>query len=89
VTIIGVTADDGFVRGNRSQLFVYPGGNYCEERGPENATLMDSTGTRDAHGRGVSMYILLDAYPFRSKYLLGAISHSSTKVRTCIMLNIS
>jgi hypothetical protein len=54
VTIIRITADNGLVRGNRSQLFVYPGGNYCEEHAPENATLMDSTGTRDAHSRAES-----------------------------------
>jgi hypothetical protein len=55
VTIVKKTAHNGFVRGSRSQLFVYPGGSYCEEHDPENATMMDSTGTRDAHGRAVSI----------------------------------
>jgi hypothetical protein len=55
VTIIRITANNGFVRGNSSQVFAYPGGNYCEEHCPDNATLMDSTGTRDAHGPAVSI----------------------------------
>jgi radical SAM superfamily enzyme len=55
VTIVRITVDSGFVRGNRSQLFAYPGGNYCEEHCPENATLMDSTGTHDTHSRAMSI----------------------------------
>jgi hypothetical protein len=55
VTIVGITTDNGFVRGNRSQLLVYPLGNYCEDYSPENATLMDSTGTRDTHSRAMSI----------------------------------
>jgi hypothetical protein len=55
VTIVRITADNGFVRGNRSQLLVYPRGKYCEEYGPGNATLMDATGTRDTHSRAMSI----------------------------------
>jgi hypothetical protein len=51
VTIVRKTADNGFARGNSNQPCVYPGGNYGEDHGLENATLMDSTGTRDTHSR--------------------------------------
>jgi hypothetical protein len=56
VTIIKLTADEGSVRAFAANcLFIYPGGYYCEEYGPEIETLMDFTGTRDAHGRAVSI----------------------------------
>jgi hypothetical protein len=56
MNIVKVTADNGFLRGgNRSQLFVYPGGNYCEYNGPEKSTLMDFTGTRDTNSRAMSI----------------------------------
>jgi hypothetical protein len=55
VTIVTLTAHNGHVRGNRSQLFAYPKGIYCEKHGPENTTLMDSTGTHDTHSRAVSI----------------------------------
>jgi hypothetical protein len=39
--MVKITAYNGFVRGNRNQLFVYPRGNYCEEHCFGNANLMD------------------------------------------------
>jgi hypothetical protein len=53
--IVTKTVDHGFVWGNRSQLLVYAGGNYYKEHGPENATLMHVTGTRDTHSRVISI----------------------------------
>jgi hypothetical protein len=54
VSIVIISANNGFIRGDRSQLVVYPRGSNSEEHGADNATLMDSTGTRDTHPRAIS-----------------------------------
>jgi hypothetical protein len=38
-----------------TNFFEYPRGDYCEEHGPENAALMEATGTRDTRSRVMSM----------------------------------
>jgi hypothetical protein len=55
VTIVRTSANYGFVRSNRSQLCVYPRGNYCKEYVSENGTLMDASGSRNTHSRDISI----------------------------------
>jgi hypothetical protein len=52
LNLFRISANNGFVRGNRNQILVYPRGNCCEEHGSENVTLMDAMIARDAHKRG-------------------------------------